>query len=536
MLGAALFLGVLGVLGQSADADAATYSNGVATFGYTGTQESFTVPEGVESVGVVAVGAAGGDGGPYFDGQGGPGGAGARIKAILEVDPYDVLFVTAGGAGQDGQPGGPGAAGFNGGASGGDGAVGGGGRGAAGGGGGASDIRICGAAQTPCPGGFGSSLSSRVLIAAGGGGGGGATSGGSGVNGGAGGAAGGGDGGGGSQGANGTFSGLGGAGGTSSAGGEGGEARNVPPPVDSPPQAGSDGTLAIGGIGGQSGNPGGGGGGGGGLYGGGGGGSGFAGGGGGAGSSLLPPGATGSTGTPGNGSVTIFFAPPVVTLDPAAAVSQSGATLIGTVNPQAQETIYGFEYGLTDSYGQSAPAIPASAGDGVTAQDVQQAITGLEPDTTYHYRLTATNAVGTTVSVDRTFTTEAEPPTPPDPPSAALGLEMRADPFRPKAKAKFTYLIAASNDGPDAAEDVQITGRLPRGQKALGASRACTIAGRDLSCTFALVAAGAERDLTLHAKAQKRGKRRMQLQATSATANPDPAGASASTSVKVKRK
>jgi hypothetical protein len=52
-------------------------------------------------------------------------------------------------------------------------------------------------------------------------------------------------------------------------------------------------------------------------------------------------------------------------------------------------TNYHFEYGLTDSYGQSTPSQPG--GSGGVYQLVTEEVEGLEPDTTYHYRLVADN-------------------------------------------------------------------------------------------------------------------------------------------------
>jgi hypothetical protein len=100
-------------------------------------------------------------------------------------------------------------------------------------------------------------------------------------------------------------------------------------------------------------------------------------------------------------------APPVVTTGGSSSVTSAGATVNGTVNPQASDTSYYFEYGPTTGYGTSTT--PVSAGAGATAQNVSAALTGLAGSTTYHYRLVATNANGTTFGSDATFTTKAAP-------------------------------------------------------------------------------------------------------------------------------
>ena len=81
-------------------------------------------------------------------------------------------------------------------------------------------------------------------------------------------------------------------------------------------------------------------------------------------------------------------------------------TLSGTVNPNGFETTFYFEYGTDTSYGNRTPTGNAGSGDmtlTVTAQ-----VSGLQPNTTYHYRIVALNAAGTVVGEDRTFTTPRE--------------------------------------------------------------------------------------------------------------------------------
>jgi predicted lipoprotein with Yx(FWY)xxD motif len=93
----------------------------------------------------------------------------------------------------------------------------------------------------------------------------------------------------------------------------------------------------------------------------------------------------------------------------------SGFELTGTVynyGGAGASTTYHFEYGTTTAYGTSVPMPDADAGSGL-ASSVSQQITGLQANTTYHYRLVSTNSVeGTGFSEDRTFsTTETMAPT-----------------------------------------------------------------------------------------------------------------------------
>ena len=77
----------------------------------------------------------------------------------------------------------------------------------------------------------------------------------------------------------------------------------------------------------------------------------------------------------------------------------------GTVNPTGSPTTARFEYGPTASYGSSSP--PDELGNGTSAVPTSQFLTGLDLGTTYHFRLVASNSVGTSFGDDRTFTTTA---------------------------------------------------------------------------------------------------------------------------------
>lgn len=111
----------------------------------------------------------------------------------------------------------------------------------------------------------------------------------------------------------------------------------------------------------------------------------------------------GTNGAPGGGTTTEQA--PAVTTGSASGVSSSAATLNGTVNPNGQATTGHFEYGTTTAYGSTTPNF--NAGSGTTAVDKSAVLTGLQPSTTYHYRVDATNATGSATGADQTFTTSA---------------------------------------------------------------------------------------------------------------------------------
>ena len=104
--------------------------------------------------------------------------------------------------------------------------------------------------------------------------------------------------------------------------------------------------------------------------------------------------------------------PPSVSGTSAGSVTTSGATISGDVNPNRVATTYRVEYGTTIAYGSQTTAVSAGAGDSAVAVSVP--LTGLASSTTYHARLVATSAGGTTNGPDLTFTTGDPPPaTPP---------------------------------------------------------------------------------------------------------------------------
>ena len=112
---------------------------GSQTFNFTGSQQTWTVPNGVTSINFTIAGAKGGNGTSGIAGANG-----ATLAGALAVTPGQTIFINVGGQGAIN------AGGFNGGGNGGSGA---------GGGGGATDIRL-----------GGNGLGNRAVVAAGGGG------------------------------------------------------------------------------------------------------------------------------------------------------------------------------------------------------------------------------------------------------------------------------------------------------------------------------------------------------------------------------
>ena len=89
------------------------------------------------------------------------------------------------------------------------------------------------------------------------------------------------------------------------------------------------------------------------------------------------------------------------------AVNDNEAILKATIDPNGSDTTYTFEYGTTTAYGSVAPVANEEIGSGNEAVETQEAVAFLEPETTYHYRIVATNDAGTVIGEDKTLTTAA---------------------------------------------------------------------------------------------------------------------------------
>jgi hypothetical protein len=87
-------------------------------------------------------------------------------------------------------------------------------------------------------------------------------------------------------------------------------------------------------------------------------------------------------------------------------VTSSSATLAGVVDPEdAVLSACAFEYGISEAgYTQSAPCAPPPDAIG-GAQAVSAALSGLSPNTAYHYRLTVSSPQGTATGAVESFTT-----------------------------------------------------------------------------------------------------------------------------------
>jgi hypothetical protein len=112
------------------------------------------------------------------------------------------------------------------------------------------------------------------------------------------------------------------------------------------------------------------------------------------------------TDTSATTTFTTDTAPPLISSVFALDRKPTSVSLTGRINPSSEQTTYWFEWGPTPSYGNVVPAAKnGNAGSGDAFAFVSRGISGLQPETTYHFRLIAENATGRTESLPRTFTT-----------------------------------------------------------------------------------------------------------------------------------
>jgi len=108
-----------------------------------------------------------------------------------------------------------------------------------------------------------------------------------------------------------------------------------------------------------------------------------------------------------------YAGPPRIDTMSVTAVAADGAVLHAELNPGSAETTYSFEYGVADCAVSSCASVPLGGGTigaGYKVVEVSQSITGLQANTTYHYRFVAENEHGEEVGAaagDHVFTTQS---------------------------------------------------------------------------------------------------------------------------------
>jgi len=115
-----------------------------------------------------------------------------------------------------------------------------------------------------------------------------------------------------------------------------------------------------------------------------------------------------SSGTSYGDDVIFIAGGPSVISRPASNISLHSAQLNASVNPFNNPTSVKFEYGLTNSYGNEVNAVPDTLSNS-TFSDVSYLLSGLAEGETYHFRVKATNILGSVYGNDMLFTVNLPP-------------------------------------------------------------------------------------------------------------------------------
>ena len=140
--------------------------------------------------------------------------------------------------------------------------------------------------------------------------------------------------------------------------------------------------------------------------------------------------------------------PQAKTISPQAR-SATGATLAALINPNNTATSYYFEWGTDTAYGNLAPIPAGEAGEDFGDRLVTARIEGLQPETTYHYRVVADNGVEVSPGEsevegdDVAFTTRAAVAG-----QGERGYEMVTPPFKATRQTGFPPAPAGDNPNP----------------------------------------------------------------------------------------
>lgn len=191
---------------------------------------------------------------------------------------------------------------------------------------------------------------------------------------------------------------------------------------------------------------------------------------------------------------------PSVTTDVATATVSTSATLNGAVASNGVAvTSIAFKYGTaTGVYGTTVAATPATLAANASATAVSRTISGLTCGTTYFYRATATNALGTTDGPERSF-------------RACFGLSKVASNSNVPVGANFNYTLAVVNATGGTTNGVVVTDDLgPAGLSFVSCTTStgtCAASGSVVTWSPGNVASGVNPTATLTVQASTAGSK-----------------------------
>lgn len=130
-------------------------------------------------------------------------------------------------------------------------------------------------------------------------------------------------------------------------------------------------------------------------------------------------------------------ATPSVSTGAASRVQTTTARLNAKVDPNKGSTTYNFQYGTSKKLGTSTPVAPAGSGD--KAISARADIGGLKGNTTYYFRVVASNASGVVSGATRSFKTDKVP--------LSLGIVATPNPVVIGAPTRITGQLAGTGGG-----------------------------------------------------------------------------------------
>jgi hypothetical protein len=175
------------------------------------------------------------------------------------------------------------------------------------------------------------------------------------------------------------------------------------------------------------------------------------------------------------------------------AITTTGATLNGSVNPEGAAVHVSFQFGATTAYGQSTAA--QLIGPLSTATPFTATLGSLAPATTVHYRAVATSDFGTFVGADQTLTTSPASKPPPPAPSRDGRASIS------KVKHKGTKITLHASCQGSAGQTCKLVLRLTVKETRRG-HKTIAIAARKVKVTHKIVGLGGAH-VTIAASAQK---------------------------------
>ena len=202
--------------------------------------------------------------------------------------------------------------------------------------------------------------------------------------------------------------------------------------------------------------------------------------------------------------------------------AQRSTAMHGTVRPNNSDTTVWFEYGKTNSLGQISPSKIISAINNST--NVNFYAYGLEPSTTYYYRMVGQNTMGRINGAVLAFTTIATITPAPNPVPAPipgpipaptptstdnvdlnqplLTLNVKVESSEPSAGDELNYTATITNKSDKAVRNVSLAVNLPAEIKFIDGGQSPVLDGNTVKVAFAEIEKDGKRVIPLRFKVQ----------------------------------